>query len=52
MADTNVVVPFGRLYPGAIDEQAATLVPEAALVVPLGQVSTTALELYTPADAE
>ena len=36
---------------GAIEEHAATLEPEAALVVPTGHVSTTALALNTPMDA-
>jgi len=34
-----------------MDEHAATLLPDAVLVVPVGQVSTTALALYTPDEA-
>ena len=51
MEETSVNVPLGKEKPGAIESQAATLAPDAALVVPVGHVRTTALELYTPADA-
>jgi hypothetical protein len=45
MLATVANVPFGKLYPGAMDEHAATLLPDAAFVVPEGQLSTTALAL-------
>ena len=51
MLATVVEVPMGKPYPGRMSVQADTPLPEAVLVVPVGQVSTTALALYTPDEA-
>jgi len=54
MLDTAVKVPLGRLYPGRMSVQLDTSVraAKAALPMPEGQGSTTALALYTPVEAE
>jgi hypothetical protein len=51
VTDEVLVIADVTAYPLAIDEHAERLPPEARFVVPVGQVSTTALALYTPDEA-
>ena len=51
VTDKVLLIADVTAYPLAIDEQAERLPPEARFVVPVGQVSTTALAVYPPARA-
>ena len=51
VTDEVLLIADVTAYPLAIDEHAERLPPEARFVVPVGQVSTTALALYTPDEA-